>query len=1225
MGDSGGGAVVYIKDDNYGWIPAKVRSYNDNEEAVVSAVVPDEGDEKVEERTVKLADYDSKTLPLQNVDEDGKLIEKEDMRDLASLHEAAILYNLKARHEQLKPYTRVGDIVIAMNPFQWIDGIYAPEAKNLYIDRLIFDANDAGADAARKELEPHVYESSALAYRGLAVDGKHQSILVSGESGAGKTETVKIVMSHLASVRSTKADDANAAAASDDGKNEAVVRRVLESNVLLEAFGNAKTERNNNSSRFGKYIQLQFDVEDATAANLSGKSIPYCIIAGSTSETYLLEKTRVVGHNDVERTYHIFYQLLNSPDDVKKEYWDWLEGKDETSFSYIGPQNEPLLLDGMTDSQKFDETIQTLIATGITGDILKTLVRAVCVVVQLGNINFDPDPSDDSASVFADETEVGALISILGGDIQPDDVAMALTKKELTVGREKYTSPLRDVEARDVRDAYAKEIYTRIFDWLVQAINSSTSAEANYPDANLVREYGIIGLLDIFGFESFEVNRFEQLCINYANEKLQQMYTLDIFRSVQEEYEYEGIALENITFDDNAETLNLIEGRMGLIAVLNEECVRPQGNDSSFVSKVAAVNKDVSSFVRKRLYRPTEFAIEHYAANVKYDSTNFIEKNKDALPDTLVALSCRSDNGLIKTEIKAAADEKNAASSGGGGGGARGGARGGRRGKKKAALTVVTKFRAQLTALMNHIGRTKTRYIRCIKPNQAKVPVKMDLKSSSEQLRCAGVVAAVTISRAAFPNRLMLFEALERFSLMYPGGIPKMCKDINADESVADKDQYDPETLRSLVEALMVFVITKYPDAEKQKEAEGGVLYACGKTKIFFRAGVLEHMESMRVSAYSEKAIVIQRMVRGYTARAKYLRVRAAVIKLQSSIRRFIAKAAFNRKRDAATKVANWWRMKLAKRELERRRRDKAATLIQLRWRIYRDRSVLLAQKKAAVYVQKTMRSAIQRTAFKAALEKAKEYAAQTRRLDALQSSIAQHREKADEGDDDDAGGDDASDDAATDSLIDKSSELLEELRKALAEAKKENDTLTIALKEQKEETNSLKSHNFSAEASFEAMKQSYARLSQKSKDQEAALSLAKKEINVTKFKQNTKVIMLQNQMNMKQIKHDREVGRLNEQLVFLKAQAKKAEDEKKKLLEQQMAGVATNERAAPPVGTFARAHVNYSEESSNKFEMFDEETSHMAQFREIQRQAKNIYKKTLERFGAGMRVPTSG
>lgn len=337
-----------------------------------------------------------------------------------------------------------------------------------------------------------------MAYRGLAVEGQHQSILVSGESGAGKTETVKIVMSHLASVHS---------ASEETDSHHLVVQRVLDSHPLLEAFGNAKTIRNDNSSRFGKFIQMQFDVEDATTAAFSGRAVPNCALAGSKCETYLLEKSRVVGHEPNERTYHIFYQLLAAEN--KSDFWHGLAGKTNESFRYVG-STETLHIEGRTDAERWDRTIKALNLLDVKDEKLRTLMRAVCVVMQLGNITFVEDPEDAEKSIITSKEELAALATLM--DVPEEVLEKALTYRTVVAGKgESYPVPLKVERACDGCDAFAKEIYQQAFDWLVRQLNTVTCAEENYEDASDVEEYGLIGLLDIFGFESFEINRFEQV------------------------------------------------------------------------------------------------------------------------------------------------------------------------------------------------------------------------------------------------------------------------------------------------------------------------------------------------------------------------------------------------------------------------------------------------------------------------------------------------------------------------------------------------------------------------------------------------------------------------------------------------------------------------------------------------------------------------------------------
>jgi len=518
------------------------------------------------------------------------------MADLHYLHEAAILYNLKQRHGQNLPYTRVGDIVVAVNPFEWIDGLYSSEKQALYAKHLIWDARDYEIDKekviglheddvsdlgnvsdnaendnsggaaivpvtpsgktiqfrnkvadtqgnnvppekhepmshgslySKLGLEPHVYESASLAYRGLASDRENQTILVSGESGAGKTETVKIVMSNLATVEKTRPfyhpRGKSIFGHSGGEQLNGVVKQVLESNPVFEAFGCAKTVRNDNSSRFGRFTQLQYEVEGRREAEAnSRKSLPNCLLQGSFCATYLLEKSRVVGHSHGERTYHIFYQLLSAPEREKALIWDGLAGTTCDSFAYIGDTTTNAI-EGKSDGENWHITVQALKSFGFHGDSFRQLLQALCVVLQLGNLTFSAAPSEEEGSSISSPVELTKLSKLMG--IPEQDIIKAMTMRVNTIRGEEVVVRPNPKDTKDGCDALAKAIYACIFDKLVEQINEHTSVGS--PTAGSI---GTISLLDIFGFEKFDTNRFEQLCINFSNERLQHRYVLDNFR-----------------------------------------------------------------------------------------------------------------------------------------------------------------------------------------------------------------------------------------------------------------------------------------------------------------------------------------------------------------------------------------------------------------------------------------------------------------------------------------------------------------------------------------------------------------------------------------------------------------------------------------------------------------------------------------------------------------------
>jgi myosin-5 len=729
---------------------------------------------------------------------------------------------LKLRHINDKPYTRTGDIVIAVNPYQWYDHLYTEEKRNHYSNRLVWEPSDCDP---RGTLDPHVYEVSALAYKGLVFEGENQSILVSGESGAGKTETVKICLNHLATVQR-----GHTAEQKTSNEYDHVVKLILDSNPLLEAFGNAKTIRNDNSSRFGKYVQMQFD-KDVKPTR--------CGLVGSKCEVYLLEKNRVVGHDPDERTFHIFYQLLAAPESEKRKFWNGLLGTTNESFAYIGytDTNE---IEGFTDSNRFRETIQALETVGIRDDKLDHLMKALCIVLQLGNLGFGEHHGDTDKSTVTTEYDLKTLADLM--QVPAEQLALAMTERSFHTRDETHKVPLNATAAKEACDALAKEAYQKIFLWLVSSINEATSA--NDEDG---KKYGTIGLLDIFGFEVFKVNRFEQLCINYANEKLQQKFTEDIFKNVQAEYEAEGIDLTDIWYDDNTDVLDLIEGSTGLLNMLNEECVRPKGCDQDFVQKAILQNHPSTCLVVDKFDRMS-FGIRHYAGRVMYDAEAFVSKNLDTLPTDLQWCTEKCTNPIINTARTEGRAGKPVSPHSLGRGAPQ------KLESNITAKTVWTKYKSQLAKLMSQLRKTRSRYIRCIKPNTTKAPQLMQHHNVLAQLRCAGVVAAVTISRSVFPNQLDNSVVLSRYST-------SMWEKKNSSQKTSDMspNKRRAEDCKALMTCALKF---------KEEHQNGRVVkaFAVGKTRTYFRTGALEWLESSRMNGLDAQATIIQSAARGWLA-----------------------------------------------------------------------------------------------------------------------------------------------------------------------------------------------------------------------------------------------------------------------------------------------------------------------------------------------------------------------
>ncbi|RQM28181.1 hypothetical protein B5M09_002631 [Aphanomyces astaci] len=729
----------------------------------------------------------------------------EDMCTLNHLHEPAVLKNLQLRHAQFVPYTYTGQICIAVNPYKWLD-LYS---KDLYFDYLNLPRND---------LAPHPFALSSSAYIDMNKLGIEQSILVSGESGAGKTETVKIMMNHLASI-------------SGGGTHGSlVIDQVLKSNPLLEAFGNAKTKRNDNSSRFGKFAQLQFNAEG--------------LLVGARCETYLLEKSRVVGQAVGERNYHIFYQVFSLPHDVKKTLC--LDGSvGDYAYVMVGEGSK---VDDVDDSEYLQETKDAMDTIGIDYREQQGIFEVVSAILNLGELAFKAESSDTSSVLSLDRLHVIANL------LQTDGAALEriLTNRTMAARGETFTIPLSADQAADLRDAFAKGVYSQLFDWLVARVNNAIcSATRN------VKHH--IGLLDIFGFESFDHNGFEQLCINYANEKLQQKFNSDIFKTVQTEYVAEGIPLELVSFDDNQPILDLIEGRAGVIDLLKETGVLAKGTDQMFVSKVIAAAADHKNFEKVRT-NPMQFKILHYAGDVTYDGDRFLEKNKDTLPVDLLDLLASSESSFIRDvfpdlavprkDTKKHKHPSKARKQGGG---------------FLVGATIANSFKKQLGELMDQIAKTTTQYVRCIKPNANKSATEFDRQMVVDQLRCAGVIAAIRISRAAFPNRLSLVEFAKRFDVICPS------------------------KLRHAAPAVMVMGLLEKLGITDTKSSQNAK-FAIGKSKVYFSSGLLQYLEEQRTVVLRAQAVRIQAHMHGYAKRKQFKAVINAVRTIQTKVRGWLAR-----------------------------------------------------------------------------------------------------------------------------------------------------------------------------------------------------------------------------------------------------------------------------------------------------------------------------------------------
>lgn len=775
-------------------------------------------------------------------------------------------------------------------------------------------------------------------------DGRNQTVVVSGESGAGKTVSAKYIMRYFA----TREPPDNPGGRSKKGGEtmSETEEQILATNPIMEAFGNAKTTRNDNSSRFGKYIEIMFD--DKTN------------IIGARIRTYLLERSRLVFQPLKERNYHIFYQFLAGATDKERQELGLLPAE---QFDYLNQGNAPVI-DGVDDKAEFLATKSSLKTIGVDEMQQTGIFNLLAGLLHLGNVKIGASRSEGVLAP-TDPSLVRAC-SILG--IDATDFAKWIVKKQLVTRGEKIISNLTQQQATVVRDSVAKYIYSSLFDWLVDVINRSLAT-----DSVLSRVKSFIGVLDIYGFEHFAKNSFEQFCINYANEKLQQQFNSHVFRLEQEEYVREQIDWEFIEFSDNQPCIDLIEGKLGVLSLLDEESRLPMGTDEQFVNKLHHnFSGDKNKFYKKPRFGKSAFTVCHYAIDVTYESEGFIEKNRDTVPDEHMAVLRASTNRFLKQVLSAASavrDKDLAASSSAVAKPAAG---------RKIGVAVNRKptlggiFRSSLIELMSTIGNTNVHYIRCIKPNEAKEAWKFEGPMVLSQLRACGVLETIRISCAGYPGRWTYEEFALRYYLLVPS------------------TKWQTE-IRQLVKEILA-------QALGSLTGTGSDNYQLGITKVFFRAGMLAHLENLRHNRLSEAAILIQKNLKAKYYRRKYLEAREAIVAFQTLARAHATrtKAQELRTIKAATTIQRVWRGQKQRKEFLQIRNDvilaqaaakgylrrkqimetrvgNAVVLIQRVWRARRQLREFRNYRKKVVLVQSLWRGRQARGGYKKMREEARD------------------------------------------------------------------------------------------------------------------------------------------------------------------------------------------------------------------------------------------------------------
>uniref|UniRef100_A0A8C1QN29 Myosin VAb n=1 Tax=Cyprinus carpio TaxID=7962 RepID=A0A8C1QN29_CYPCA len=809
--------------------------------------------------------------PLRNPD---ILVGENDLTALSYLHEPAVLHNLRVRFTDSKLiYTYCGIILVAINPYESLS-IYGSDIISAYSGQNMGD------------MDPHIFAVSEEAYKQMARDEKNQSIIVSGESGAGKTVSAKYAMRYFATVSGSSAE-------------ARVEEKVLASSPIMEAIGNAKTTRNDNSSRFGKYIEIGFDRNHH--------------IIGANMRTYLLEKSRVVFQASEERNYHIFYQLCAC---AHLPEFEPLKLGSADDFPYTNQGRSPII-EGVNDLKEMEATRKAFSLLGITEAHQMGLFQILSAILHLGNVEVKERGSSScgiSVSLFCDLTEVSY-----------ESMAHWLCHKKLKTATEILNKPVTRLEATNGRDALAKHIYAKLFSWIVSQVNKALSTSS--------KPHSFIGVLDIYGFETFEVNSFEQFCINYANEKLQQQFNMHVFKLEQEEYMKEQIPWTLIDFYDNQPCINLIEAKMGLLDLLDEECTMPKGSDDSWAQKLYNTHLKKSSHFEKPRMSNKAFIILHFADKVEYQCDGFLEKNKDTVNEEQINVLKASKFDLL-VELFQDEETPAAPSSTAPPGRAKLGrsTQSFREHKKSVGL----QFRNSLHLLMDTLNATTPHYVRCIKPNDVKAPFMLDPHRAVQQLRACGVLETIRISSAGFPSRWTYQEFFSRYRVLMRQ------KDFLSDRKL---------TCQSVLERLV---------QNKDK-------YQFGKTKIFFRAGQVAYLEKLRADKLRAACINIQKTIRCWLARKKYLRIRQATITLQKYTRGHQARCLCKtlRRTRATVIFQKYTRMWAARRQFLRQRT--AAVLIQRLLRGYTARleyKRLVCERKALL-IQRWVRGFLARWRFR--------------------------------------------------------------------------------------------------------------------------------------------------------------------------------------------------------------------------------------------------------------------
>ncbi|XP_054452712.1 unconventional myosin-VIIa-like [Anoplopoma fimbria] len=809
----------------------------------------------------------------------------DDMIKLGDMTEAGLLRNLLLRHKRGIIYTYTGSVLVAVNPYQDFP-LYSGEQVQLYHGRKL------------GELPPHIFAIAESCYCSMTRHLRNQCCIISGESGAGKTESTKLILQYLAAV-------------SGKISEQQIEQQILESNPILEAFGNAKTVRNDNSSRFGKYLEIFFNKDG--------------VIEGARVEQYLLEKSRVCHQAQGERNYHMFYCMLVG---AKAEEKKTLSLGDAKEYRFLS-KGGSIVCEGRDDAKDYQRICSAMKILTFSEAQCQEIFKLLAAILHLGNICFQANTENNLETSDVSKSEHFSIAASLL-EVHKSSLATSLTHRSFMTNRERVIKPLSAEQASDCRDAFVKAIYNKLFIWIVGKINSVIYKRLTHcPKSSFLS----IGLLDIFGFENFNTNSFEQLCINFANEKLQQFFVGHIFKLEQKEYRKEDIVWNNIKFSDNQNILDVLAVKpCNLLALIDEESQFPKGSDVTMLNKMNQQHRGNKTYIASKSEHDTDFGIRHFAGVVYYDSKGFLEKNRDAVSFDIIKMVEKTTNKLLHQIFESELSTNGAKIS--------------KNNKvimtpksslraqtenRKQVATLSGQFRQSLDSLMKALSACQPFFIRCFKPNNEKQSKMFDRELCMRQLRYSGMMDTIRIRKLGYPIRHTFVDFLNRYRVLLK------TTDCN------------PRTEAALACC----------EAICQAVFEGSDEWKIGRTKIFLRDAHDTILERLREQKLERIALVIQRVMLGHKDRKSFLNKRRAAVVLQSHWRAYRQRQIRRKLRHGFDRLAS--KIRSRKLQLQYQRQREAALTIQSQVRGYRERKGWKQKREAVILLQAHRRGLLAR------------------------------------------------------------------------------------------------------------------------------------------------------------------------------------------------------------------------------------------------------------------------